>query len=674
MQKLTTNLITAMLLTGLAIVFWSQVGNAQSAQCPSNPYIVQAGDTMAKIAAKCGVTFPALRQANLQIVNIHNIDIGDRINIPGRPASGPDIDALLANATYSMLVSDTGYITLRDGHAVRPGPHGQVEVTLMGPSASGDINGDGVTDAATILMEQTANTTGRFYSLHVMIGAQVGLIEVGAQYLQDRIQINSLHIHNDGTIVLDMVTKGPNDPLMGASRPVIQKYALQNGHLVLLSETPPGGNTPTEGDSICPNTYPSRLTVGQQALVLADNPSPKYIRAQWGNAGQVLGEAARGETIVIVSGPRCQDNRVWWYVRTQSGLAGWTSEGSPARYFLSPVSENNVGYGDPAAAVLDYYAAIHRGLSTNDLREAYGYWSNARKSGSTYAGFRNAYADTRAITVHDVTVTRQEGRTATVIALVTTTDWVNQRLVDLHYETTYTLVVEGNQWRVNKPSIKEINQPITTAPDGPPANSFSGNWQSNFAELTINQNGSQVSGNYVRYGDTGVTFFSGTVSGLTLSATNNRGTAFTLRMTANGEQFEGYWRSANGRNYPWCGVRSGKLPDGCGFSGVWRTNHGAKGQVKLEQEGATIRGTYFNGNAEGSLNGRFELFGANQVYSATGTYYAAPNDRGFFRFELVNLDNSEFQGCWHNTVANTSGEWCGWPGQPEVCTAVATCE
>ncbi|MCB0089742.1 MAG: LysM peptidoglycan-binding domain-containing protein, partial [Caldilineaceae bacterium] len=89
MQKLTTNLITAMLLTGLAIVFWSQVGNAQSAQCPSNPYIVQAGDTMAKIAAKCGVTFPALRQANLQIVNIHNIDIGDRINIPGRPASGP---------------------------------------------------------------------------------------------------------------------------------------------------------------------------------------------------------------------------------------------------------------------------------------------------------------------------------------------------------------------------------------------------------------------------------------------------------------------------------------------------------------------------------------------------------------------------------------------------------
>ncbi|MCB0083343.1 MAG: hypothetical protein KDE47_20515, partial [Caldilineaceae bacterium] len=113
---------------------------------------------------------------------------------------------------------------------------------------------------------------------------------------------------------------------------------------------------------------------------------------------------------------------------------------------------------------------------------------------------------------------------------------------------------------------------------------------------------------------------------------------------------------------------------GCGFSGVWRTNHGAKGQVKLEQEGATIRGTYFNGNAEGSLNGRFELFGANQVYSATGTYYAAPNDRGFFRFELVNLDNSEFQGCWHNTVANTSGEWCGWPGQPEVCTAVATCE
>ena len=147
MQKLTTNLITAMLLTGLAIVFWSQVGNAQSAQCPSNPYIVQAGDTMARIARKCGVTLTALRQANPQIININRIEIGDRINIPGMPSSGPNIEVLLANATYSMLVSDAGYITLVNGHAQRPGPNGQVEMTLMGPSAQGDVNGDGVADA-----------------------------------------------------------------------------------------------------------------------------------------------------------------------------------------------------------------------------------------------------------------------------------------------------------------------------------------------------------------------------------------------------------------------------------------------------------------------------------------------------------------------------------------------
>lgn len=53
-------------------------------------YIVKRGDTLAALAARHGVTLPALLAANPSIKNANLIFIGQRLQIPG--AAGPVVD------------------------------------------------------------------------------------------------------------------------------------------------------------------------------------------------------------------------------------------------------------------------------------------------------------------------------------------------------------------------------------------------------------------------------------------------------------------------------------------------------------------------------------------------------------------------------------------------------
>jgi LysM repeat protein len=60
---------------------------AQAQPQAATVYVVRQGDTLAKIAARFGVTIAAIRRANPQITNPDRIYIGQRITIPGN--SGP---------------------------------------------------------------------------------------------------------------------------------------------------------------------------------------------------------------------------------------------------------------------------------------------------------------------------------------------------------------------------------------------------------------------------------------------------------------------------------------------------------------------------------------------------------------------------------------------------------
>lgn len=141
----------------------------------------------------------------------------------------------LQNGVYlSDLVQD-GKVTLTNGRFKGPvaGTKFKATVTLAPQIASGDLNGDGLFDAAVILATNTGGT-GIFRDLHAVLNQQGQAVDAAAIVLGDRVQIKSLAIQ-EGEIVVDMMTHGPKDALCCPTVEVVQTYKLQGNNLVLLS-------------------------------------------------------------------------------------------------------------------------------------------------------------------------------------------------------------------------------------------------------------------------------------------------------------------------------------------------------------------------------------------------------------------------------------------------------
>jgi len=84
----------------------------------------------------------------------------------------------------------------------------------------------------------------------------------------------------------------------------------------------------------CPGAPPSRLAVGQMAVV--NPPSANRVRSEPSRQAALVGEVQPGETVQLIDGPACGDNYVWWKVQNEQGLVGWTSEGTGNEYWLNP--------------------------------------------------------------------------------------------------------------------------------------------------------------------------------------------------------------------------------------------------------------------------------------------------------------------------------------------------
>lgn len=111
------------------------------------------------------------------------------------------------------------------------GSAGEITVNLSDYVAFGTIADD--TRAAALLVSQTGGS-GTFYDLAVVQIEDGQAVAVDTIYVGDRVQVNELSIQ-DGVIVLDMVTQGPEDPMCCPTQRVIQTYELVDGELVLVS-------------------------------------------------------------------------------------------------------------------------------------------------------------------------------------------------------------------------------------------------------------------------------------------------------------------------------------------------------------------------------------------------------------------------------------------------------
>ncbi len=94
---------------------------------------------------------------------------------------------------------------------------------------------------------------------------------------------------------------------------------------------------------ICPGLPTSLLQRGDRAMVTWIPAGVNNLRKEPGTAVDNVPNAGivNGGQMIIVDGPACVDEIIWWTVETDSGRHGWIAEAKGTERYLLPVE---VGY------------------------------------------------------------------------------------------------------------------------------------------------------------------------------------------------------------------------------------------------------------------------------------------------------------------------------------------
>ena len=87
----------------------------------------------------------------------------------------------------------------------------------------------------------------------------------------------------------------------------------------------------------CRDTYASRLAAGMKARVIKGQAANRIRSQPTTSSNNVIGRLPAGEVFEVLGNPRCNGGWVWWYIETQDGYRGWTSEGDQTDRWLEPV-------------------------------------------------------------------------------------------------------------------------------------------------------------------------------------------------------------------------------------------------------------------------------------------------------------------------------------------------
>lgn len=189
----------------------------------------------------------------------------------------PEVAAItvdqLMNAEYQLVAQNSHQtVKLVNGsyqNGNDPTSVDYVSVTLAEFMAFGDMNGDGVSDAAVLLAENYGGT-GVFVSVIAMINKNGQPVQAASELVDDRPIMNSITIQ-DGQIYLDVIVHGPNDPGCCAAQPNKRIYIYEADRLVIagLSMITPDRrvrqiaiDSPMEGENVSwPLTITGHFTI-----------------------------------------------------------------------------------------------------------------------------------------------------------------------------------------------------------------------------------------------------------------------------------------------------------------------------------------------------------------------------------------------------------------------------
>ena len=139
----------------------------------------------------------------------------------------------LGNIAYLSEFGENGAVQLSNGqyHAqATDGSASQVSVFLSNFAAFGDLNGDGMSEAAVILIS-SGGGSGTFYDLAVVSKDGNTLTNIAVENIGDRIQIQDIKIENMA-VVISATTHAPEDPICCPSQHSILYYGLNDNQLV----------------------------------------------------------------------------------------------------------------------------------------------------------------------------------------------------------------------------------------------------------------------------------------------------------------------------------------------------------------------------------------------------------------------------------------------------------
>ena len=105
---------------------------------------------------------------------------------------------------------------------------------MMDLVAFGDLNGDGIWDAAVVL-EANGGGSGTFRSLEAVVNEDGAPVHVASALLGDRVQLEEIIIA-DQYIKVQMVTHGEGDAMCCPTLRVVQLYQLTEDGLQLVTQ------------------------------------------------------------------------------------------------------------------------------------------------------------------------------------------------------------------------------------------------------------------------------------------------------------------------------------------------------------------------------------------------------------------------------------------------------